>query len=114
MKRSVFILAAMLLSTAAYAHAFLNQASPKAGATLTQAPARVDLHFTEELEGAFSGVSVTDSHGNDVTSGKPDVSGAEMQVPLKSLAAGDYQVKWHAVSVDTHRTEGRYSFTVAH
>ena len=31
---------------------------------------------------------------------------------LATLAPGTYRVAWHAVSVDTPRTEGAYSFTV--
>ena len=28
------------------------------------------------------------------------------------LAPGDYNVEWHAVSADTHRVTGSYSFSV--
>jgi methionine-rich copper-binding protein CopC len=35
-----------------------------------------------------------------------------MMVPLRSLAPGTYRVAWHVVSVDTHRTEGAYTFAV--
>jgi methionine-rich copper-binding protein CopC len=31
---------------------------------------------------------------------------------LKPLKPGRYRVTWHAVSVDTHRTEGKYNFLV--
>jgi methionine-rich copper-binding protein CopC len=35
-------------------------------------------------------------------------------VPLKEqLPPGDYKVEWHAVSDDTHRVKGNYSFSVA-
>jgi copper resistance protein C len=34
-------------------------------------------------------------------------------VPIsKALAAGAYTVHWHAVSVDTHHTQGTFEFTV--
>jgi methionine-rich copper-binding protein CopC len=33
-------------------------------------------------------------------------------VPLKALRPGTYRVSWHAVSIDTHRTEGAFTFTV--
>jgi len=34
-------------------------------------------------------------------------------VPLKTpLAAGDYQVNWHVLSVDGHKTQGSYRFSV--
>ena len=34
-----------------------------------------------------------------------------MRIGLKSLAPGTYRVRWHALSVDTHTTEGSFSFT---
>ena len=30
----------------------------------------------------------------------------------EQLPAGDYKVEWHAVSDDTHRVKGNYSFSV--
>jgi methionine-rich copper-binding protein CopC len=33
-------------------------------------------------------------------------------VALPPLKPGLYHVTWHAVSVDSHRTEGGYTFTV--
>jgi hypothetical protein len=35
-----------------------------------------------------------------------------MEVSLPTLPAGKYHVFWVAISVDTHRTEGDFSFTV--
>ena len=38
---------------------------------------------------------------------------AVLIVPIaKTLAAGAYTVHWHAVSVDTHHTQGTFQFTV--
>jgi methionine-rich copper-binding protein CopC len=34
-------------------------------------------------------------------------------VSVPQLAPGRYQVKWRVLSVDTHVTEGDYSFDVA-
>jgi methionine-rich copper-binding protein CopC len=35
-------------------------------------------------------------------------------VPIdEQLPQGDYKVEWHAVSDDTHRVKGSYSFSVA-
>ncbi|MDU1671067.1 MAG: copper resistance protein CopC [Bradyrhizobium sp.] len=34
-------------------------------------------------------------------------------VPVKQeLSPGEYKVEWHAVSDDTHRVKGSYSFSV--
>lgn len=101
-----------VLASPALAHAFLKQQSPKAGAGLTMPPSAVHLVFTEDLEPALSGVTVTGTDGKSYTTGKPAVHGNVMDVALKGLPPGTYRVFWHAVSVDTHRTEGSYAFTI--
>jgi copper resistance protein C len=35
-----------------------------------------------------------------------------MRVGLKPLSPGTYRVRWHVLSVDTHRTEGSFTFHV--
>ncbi len=100
------------LASPALAHAFLEAAAPAAGDNLRVSPAVVDLRFSEPLEPAFSGIEVASEAGQDVTGGPASVDGAEMKVALKHLAPGRYRVRWHAVSVDTHRTEGLYNFLV--
>jgi len=99
-------------ATPAFGHAFLQHADPGAGATPATPPARVALMFTERLEPVFSGVAVTDSSGRSVEAGAVQIGGNAMIAPLRPLSPGTYRVTWHAVSVDTHRTEGAYSFTV--
>ena len=111
--RTLFVLGAIVaLTGAATAHAFLAIASPAAGENLKAPPARVALHFTESLEPAFSGIAVADESGHDMAAGPATASGTEMDLSLKPLAPGRYRVSWHAVSVDTHRTEGKYNFLV--
>jgi methionine-rich copper-binding protein CopC len=96
----------------ALAHAFLQHAVPGAGAALAQAPTEIDLTFSEPLEPAFSSIAVTDAAGHDMEAALPVVAGPSMRVTLKPLGAGFYHVAWRAVSIDTHRTEGAYRFTV--
>jgi methionine-rich copper-binding protein CopC len=99
-------------ATPAFAHAFLQHADPGAGATLKVAPKRVALSFSEKLEPVFSGVAVTDAAGRNVEASAAVIGGNSMVALLRALPPGRYRVTWHAVSVDTHRTEGAYSFTV--
>ena len=106
------LLAAAVGTTAVYAHAFLDHASPLVGSTVAAAPHEVALTFTQNLEAAFSSVQVTDAKGARVDLGKPQISGNTMRVGLKAAGPGRYQVHWHALSVDTHKTEGNFSFTV--
>jgi methionine-rich copper-binding protein CopC len=96
----------------AWAHAFLDHASPLVGSTVPTAPQEVALSFTQNLEPAFSSVQVTDAKGARVDQGKAQISGSTMRVGLKSLSPGTYKVRWRALSVDTHTTEGSFSFHV--
>ncbi len=98
----------------AQAHAFLKTATPAVGSTLAQAPDQVVILFTEAVEPRFSTITVTDASGARVDSGdvKPGGDAEHLTVGLKTLTPGIYQVTWHATAVDTHKTEGKYSFTV--
>jgi methionine-rich copper-binding protein CopC len=102
----------LLASGAASAHALLDRAEPRVGSIVAAAPREVELSFTENLEPAFSTIEVTDSSGHRVDEGKPSVAGNVMRVHLRALAPGTYRVRWHVVSVDTHVTEGSFSFQV--
>jgi methionine-rich copper-binding protein CopC len=113
--RTLIIIVSLLLaagSTAARAHAFLDHASPLVGSTVPTAPHEVALTFTQNLEPAFSTVQVVDGSGARVDQGTAQVSGNTMSIGLKALGPGTYKVHWHALSVDTHTTEGSFSFRV--
>jgi hypothetical protein len=106
------LLLATLSAPAAHAHAFLDHASPLVGGTVAAAPHEVTLWFTQNIEPAFSRIEVSDSSGARVDQGKAQVSGSTMRVGLKPLAAGTYRVHWHVLSVDTHTTQGSFTFHV--
>ena len=114
MRSSLVALSLLFLTigTAAHAHASLTRASPSAGSTVRAAPQEVILTFTDKLEAAFSNLSVADAGGAEVTQGKAQVSDNTMRVGLKPLNAGIYKVNWRAVSRDTHKTEGSFTFRI--
>jgi hypothetical protein len=109
-------LAALVLGAgAADAHAFLDHASPAVGSSLPSPPAAVTMWFTQDLEPAFSTATVTDKSGNRVDTGDARVDSkdpAELRVPLKALPPGTYTVAWRVLSVDTHTTQGHFTFVV--
>jgi copper resistance protein C len=104
--------ALVLFGGVAGAHAFLDEADPRVGNTVPSPPHEVVLRFTQDLEPAFSTVAITDASGQRVDAGKPSVSGNVMRVPLRRIGAGSYRVTWRVLSVDTHTTEGAFSFGV--
>ena len=110
--RIVSIIAVLLLLSAgiAEAHALLERAEPRVGSTTKAAPHEVVLSFSQRIESAFSTVEITDAAGHRVDEGKPTVDGNVMRVPVEISAPGTYRVKWHVLSVDTHPTEGAFTF----
>jgi methionine-rich copper-binding protein CopC len=96
----------------AAAHAFLDHAEPRVGNTIASPPRGVTLWFTQKLEPAFSTVTVTGPTGQRVDAGKPRVSGNQMSVSLKPAGSGTYHVNWRVLSVDTHTTDGSFTFQV--
>jgi copper resistance protein C len=118
MRRYVILLVTPLLAVhaaVAHAHALLDHASPLVGSTVSSAPKALTLWFTQKLEPAFGRVEVRDATGARVDSGKPVVDRGDpavMRVGLKPLKSGTYQVHWRVLSVDTHTTEGTFSFSV--
>jgi methionine-rich copper-binding protein CopC len=99
----------------ASAHAFLDHAVPPVGATVATSPSTLQLFFSEPIEPLFSGVAVATAGGQPVTTGAAAVdpnNPAALVLPLPQLKPGRYRVRWHVVSVDTHRTEGSFEFSV--
>jgi copper resistance protein C len=98
----------------AAAHSFPEEEHPAAGQTIATASA-VTIKFDAPIEKLFAKLEVLDAHGNNVAVGAPEISsdGIMLTVKLAALKPGEYTVKWGVVCVDTHHTEGSYSFTVA-
>jgi copper resistance protein C len=103
-----------LCGRTAFAHAFLERASPAVGSEVSGSPPSLNLSYTEPVEPLFCSVSVTDAGGARMDDGKaiPLEDGRVLSVRLKPLPPGTYHVEWHVTSVDTHKTEGHFSFTV--
>jgi len=97
------------------AHAFLDHASPAVGSSVPASPPALAMWFTQELKGAFSSATVTDRSGNRVDQDDAQVDAkdpTELRVSLRQLPPGTYTVAWHVLSVDTHATEGHFTFEV--
>ncbi len=110
-----YVCALLLLPGLAWAHAHLLMARPAAGARIAQAPQTLDLTYSEALEPSLTKVAVTDQAGAHFETGGPSADPAnprKISVGLKKLPPGTYTVVWHAVSTDTHKTQGSFRFTV--
>jgi copper resistance protein C len=112
---AVFAAAVAFEARSGNAHAFLDHSVPAVGSSLPSAPASVTMWFTQQLEPAFTNAMVTDKSGNRVDQGDGQVDPkdpTELRILLKPVPPGTYTVAWHALSVDTHTTQGHFNFEV--
>ena len=112
------ILAISLLATAASAHPKLQSASPAANVSSKVSPTEIKLVFSEGVIAKLSGLELKDEAGKAVATGVPvndPKDQKQLVIPIPApLTAGHYTVTWHAVSEDTHRVNGQYSFGIDH
>lgn len=99
---------------AALAHSFPEEEYPTAGQTLGAPPPEVRIRFDARIEKVFAKLEVLDAAGKDYTVGAPEVSANHVELisKVEALKPGEYTVKWAVVCVDTHHTEGSYSFKI--
>ena len=116
MKGIVVFLILIAASARVEAHAFLEEANPRVGSIIQASPSEVRIRFTENIEPAVSSIQVFDASGKEVD--KRDLhldrsDHALLHVSLLQLGAGIYKVVWRVVSVDTHVTNGNFTFRVS-
>ena len=98
------------------AHAFLERADPAVGSAVQMSPSEVRVLFSENVEPTMSSLQVFDASGKQVDNGNAHLdrsNHALLRVSVRPLEVGTYQVVWRVVSVDTHVTNGKFSFRVA-
>lgn len=97
------------------AHAFLKDANPGVASTIQTSPSEVRIRFTENIEPAVSSIQVFDASGKEVDKRDLHLDGSDhalVHISLRQLGAGSYKVVWRVVSVDTHVTNGNFTFRV--
>ncbi|MGH7355161.1 MAG: copper resistance CopC family protein [Candidatus Rokuibacteriota bacterium] len=117
-RRALLLVAAVLpaLAARASAHGFLERSDPRANSIVKRPPDRVRLWFTGAIEPAYRRVEVLTELGQRVDVGESIVdpeTRKSLTVAVPPLPPGRYQVKWRVLSVDTHVTEGSFSFRIA-
>jgi methionine-rich copper-binding protein CopC len=97
------------------AHAFLERADPAVGSSVQTSPSEVRIRFTENIEPAVSSIQVFDTSGKEVDKRDLHLDGSDhavLHISLPRLGVGTYKVMWRVVSVDTHVTNGNFTFRV--
>ena len=110
------LITALSVSGSAFAHAHLQHQYPAANAAVSASPQAITLTFSEGVEANFSGITLTGPQQTAVKTGtakRNEKDDKQLIVPIEeALKPGDYQVDWHVVSVDGHKTKGKYPFSV--
>lgn len=108
------VAALLALLPTASAHAYLAKGEPGPDAHVEQAPARLRLQFTEDLEHEVTHAEVLDLDGVHQETGQefPPGEANVLLAPLRPLRDGVYTVNWQTLSVDTHTASGTYVFAV--
>ena len=110
MKRSLLAIILAIIAAPAWAHAKLQSSDPPANSSV-KSPSLIRLVFSESLEPAFSGATLSDAAGKKIPV-SASVGGATITLMPLSLKPGAYKVTWHTVGHDTHRITGNFSFKV--
>ena len=113
---SIAIILAMWAHAApVLAHAQLVKAEPARRAVLDKAPTQVRLWFNEEIEGAYTSLTVLGANKKPVTDAKPEVVSDDPKsvvLPLPDLKPGKYTVKFRVLSVDGHIVDESFNYKV--
>ena len=117
---AVALSSSLLLSAVAQAHPKLLSSIPAEGEN-GLAPAKIELHFSENLVTKFSGAKLVMTEMSGMSHApmavKASVAGSSdpktmIVTPAAPLTAGTYKVEWRAVSSDTHPITGAVTFKV--
>ena len=86
----LFLPAALCAAAPAFAHAFLQRASPPVGSALPVSPSAVTITYTEGVEPDFSTIEVDNAQGTRVDKADPhllDGDQTKLSVSLPETAA---------------------------
>ena len=111
----IVLLGALATSSTASAHAELLSSFPGNQELLVESPTEIALQFTESVDPIEPGIRLVDADGDDVEIGAvSQAAGTErMRAAVPStLDDGTYVVAWQAVSADSHRVRGSFTFSV--
>jgi methionine-rich copper-binding protein CopC len=95
-------LALAVPATGVFAHAELKSSEPPDGGTLATTPAKITLHFSQNLVTAQSWVAIRDALGGD-TQLKVSFDASDkkvMKATTPQLQPGNYTIRWQSLSAD--------------
>ena len=111
----VVVLGILAAAGTAFAHAELLSSFPANQELLEVAPDEIALQFTEAVDPIEPGIRLLDADGDEVELAAVDQSAGSDRMRASipaTLDDGTYVVAWQAVSADSHRVRGSFTFSV--
>ena len=111
----IVVIGVLAGAATASAHAELLSSFPGNQELLVDAPTEIALQFTESVDPIDPAIRLLDADGDDIELGAVDQSrGADrMRASIPTtLDDGTYVVAWQALSADSHRVRGSFTFSV--
>jgi len=112
---ALVVTALALAPVSVLAHSLLVRSQPAQRATVSRAPERIQMWFSERLEPAYASASVWNEAGKQVDGRDATVDARDpslLSVSTPNLEPGRYTVRYRVLSVDGHVVESSYGFTV--
>src|SRR5699024_11024812 len=107
----VFVLLWALLPQLATAHASLQSSTPERGATLSAAPAAIELVFNEPVAVSKAVLHAPNGDTTTLTTDSRNTDKPRLQLPQDN-EEGTYLLSWRVISADGHPVGGTLDYAV--
>lgn len=107
---SILAIMSIALTSVVQAHTHLKSSQPADNSTLSRLPTDVVLEFSEAVQVTSLTLQKNDEDARDLGP-LPNAAATRVTVPMPTVAAGEYAVKWRAVGEDNHLVSGEFLFT---
>jgi methionine-rich copper-binding protein CopC len=112
---SAFLFTFLFASHAAFAHTFPDRGDPPINSHVATSPTEVKLWFIQDFDPSGTSMQIFDSSNLEVDlkdshQDKTDTTLLIVSVP--ALTPGTYKVRWQALCMYGHHTQGSYEFTI--
>lgn len=100
------------MSAAAVAHSPVKTTAPANGATLTAAPATIEIAFKDAVRLTKAAIVSSEGQNTNLDLSASKSFSAKHELPTPQLPPGDYTVEWRALAKDGHAMKGSFSFSI--
>lgn len=109
---SLIALASFAVTSVAFGHAHVQKSEPANNSTVTQLPKNVVLGFNQAVQLTVLTIQKGDGKAQDLGP-LPKMAAKQVSVPMPTVDAGAYIIKWRAAGDDGHVMSGKVLFTLA-